>query len=383
MTKWQLISPRGAMAMRTIFVDSIMVALSNATGLDYHVNISCFMVNMIKARATVTASTARSLRIAILAYDGCMGAQLFGMAEVLRIANDLAQPPGQCPPEGVHIHLVGVGNRAAGVVRIAGGTPIGVQRPRGRYDLLVVPGLEITRQVDWNAKLAPLSRELVFIRKTFATGTPVASVCVGAFLLGEAGLLNGRRATTAWLFAADLAKRYPAAKVQADAILLEDGAVTSTGAVSSAFDLAIHLVKRILGAELATATARVALLPSQRVSQAPYVDARLLPRSLPTFSEHVLQWFEQRLSDAFDLGAVAQAFHVSPSTLMRRVKSETGQSPLALLQQVRVDRAKQLLSGTAWSVARITESVGYSDVASFSRLFTRLVGETPAKYRRR
>ncbi len=322
-----------------------------------------------------------TMRIAVLAYEGCMGTEIFGVADVLLIAGHIARAMRGKQLTPFELQVVGLGGRT---VQVAGGIPVGVQRPSGTYDLLIVPGLEIRRLDEWSSKLAPLARELAFIRKTFASGVAVASVCVGAFLLGEAGLLSGRKVTTAWLCAAELASRYPEAQLSADAVLLEDGAVITTGAVSSAFDLAIYLVKKILGAEVATATARVALLAGSRASQAPFVDASLLaaPR-LPTFSQNVAQWLGARLAQTYDLPGLAQAFHVSPRTLLRRVKFETGHTPLTLLQQARVEKAKQLLVGTAWSLARITEEVGYTDVATFSRLFARWVGESPARYRRR
>lgn len=344
----------------------------------YHADIRIFMVNNVKPFDSPFPKNGRRLRIAILAYAGCMGMQVFGISEVLRIGSDMGDMLEGRQDKPFDIQVIGLSGRR---VNIAGGISIAISRPRSSFDLLIVPGLEISRQVDWSLKLAPLSKELAFIRKTFAEGTPVASVCVGAFLLGEAGILDGRNVTTAWLFASDLARRYPAAKLQADSIFLEDGGVMTTGAVSSAFDLAIHLLKRTLGAEVATATARVALLPGQRASQSPFVDTRLVEKRLPSFSQNLAQWLEARLTDDFDLQRLAQAFCVSTSTLLRRVKSETGQSPLGLLQTARVEKAKQLLTGTHWSVARITEAVGYSDVGSFSRLFARIVGETPARYR--
>jgi transcriptional regulator GlxA family with amidase domain len=191
-------------------------------------------------------------------------------------------------------------------------------------------------------------------------------------------------ATTAWILAKDFAHRYPDVYASADAVLIEDGAVITTGAVSSTFDLALHLVKRVYGVDVASATARVALLPKLRASQAPYVDARFIASpSATTFSSGVSQWLAQRIQEPYDLKRLAQAFHVSPRTLMRRVKMETGSSPLTLLQQARVDEAKRLLSSTSWSIARIVEAIGYTDVATFTRLFAREVGETPARYRRR
>ncbi|MHB8392264.1 MAG: GlxA family transcriptional regulator [Acidobacteriaceae bacterium] len=322
----------------------------------------------------------KPLRIAILVYEGCMATQVFGIADILRIATDIDRSLGNPRPMAFDVHVIGLAGRT---VKVAGGISVGVKRPTGKFDLLIVPGLEISQREEWSAKLAPLSRELGFIRKAFARGTTVASVCVGAFLLGEAGLLAMRKVTTAWLFASELARRYPAARLNPEAILIEDGAVITTGAVSSVFDLAVHLVKRTLGADVAVATARVALLPSQRASQAPFVDARFLRQTMPSFSENIAQWFNDRLAESYDLERVALAFHVSARTLLRRVKAETGQSPLTMLQNARVDKAKQLLANTAFSILRITEAVGYADVATFSRLFVRRVGETPARYRHR
>jgi transcriptional regulator GlxA family with amidase domain len=319
-------------------------------------------------------------RIAILAYDGCMGTEVFAVADVLLIASHIAREFNHPESAPFELEVIGLGGRS---VTCAGGIAVGVQKPRGKYDLLIIPGPEISKREQWDLKLGLLAGEIAFIQKTFARGTPVAAVCIGSFLLGEAGLIAGRNVTTAWLFASELASRYPTAKVSSEAIVLEDGAVITTGAVSSAFDLAIHIVKRRLGAQVASATARITLLQSSRVSQAPYVDARLLPKNLPSFAQSVAQWLSERLAASYNLEQLAQAFHVSSRTLLRRVKAETGQAPLALLQQARVEKAKQLLTHSAWSIARITDEIGYRDVATFTRLFARHVGETPAKYRRR
>jgi transcriptional regulator GlxA family with amidase domain len=340
----------------------------------------------MKQRKTTTAS--QPMRIAILAYEACMGTQVFAVADALLVATQLAHALSKRNNPAVDapfdVQVVGLVGKS---VRVAGGIDVGVQRPRGVYDLLIVPGLQVSQLGNWQARLAPLQAELTFIKKTFARGTPVASVCIGAFLLAQAGLLDGRRVTTAWLFAQDLAAYCPGAQVSVDAVLIEDGAVTTTGAVSSAFDLAIHIIKNRLGARLATTTARVALLQAPRTSQLPYVDDALVTVDTAvqrdTFSNRVKQWLNQRLALPYTLDGLAQAFHVSGRTLLRRMKAETGQTPLALLQQARVIQAKHLLSTTVYSVAHITQEVGYSDVATFSRLFATLTGETPAKYRRR
>jgi transcriptional regulator GlxA family with amidase domain len=325
-------------------------------------------------------SDKKILRICILAYDGCMGMEIFGVADILLVANLVAKGMGKLDAATFEVQVIGLTSRS---IKAAGGIELVTKRPRGAFDLLIVPGLEVSQRTQWTAKLARLQPELAYIRKSFARGTPIASVCVGTFLLAEAGLLDDRHATTAWLMAKDLSQRYPSIRISSDAILLEDGAITTTGALSSTFDLALHLIKRMLGADVASATARIALLPRQRASQAPYVDMQLVDQAHPSFSAHVAQWLEQRLKEPYDLPRLAQAFHISPRTLLRRVKAETGHSPLTLLQQARISLAKKLLSTTRRSIPQVVESVGYADLATFTRLFVREVGETPARYRKR
>lgn len=324
----------------------------------------------------------QAFRIGILVYEGCVASEVFALLDVLRIAGHIQKQGGlQAAPQGLvpEVHVLGL---AGPLVRVAGGVPLGVERPRGVWDLLVVPGPDISRLDDWGAVLARLAPEVAFIRKVFAKGSALAGVCVGSFVLAQAGVLHGRRATTAWVCAPQLAQRFPDVQVQADAVLVEDGAVLTTGAVTSAFDLALHLVKRLWGAGIASATARVALLPQMRASQSPYVDARLLGRRWPPFAQGVAQWLETRLTEPFDLATLAQAFHVSPRTLLRRVKQQTGSTPLALLQRARVEQAQHLLRNSQQSLAQITQAVGYTDVATFSRLFAQQTGCTPATFRR-
>jgi putative intracellular protease/amidase len=115
----------------------------------------------------------KTVRLAVLAYPGCMPTQLFGIADVLRVASDIAQGMGKERERPVTVELIGLNGRQ---VTVAGGQAVQVKPPAGRYDLLIVPGLEIQRPTDWSARLAPLSPEVAFIRRRFARGTAVASV---------------------------------------------------------------------------------------------------------------------------------------------------------------------------------------------------------------
>jgi len=319
-------------------------------------------------------------KVAILAYNGCMGTGVFAVADMLMVANHLSANLWPAREQPFDVRVVGA---EAGEVQMAGGIALRAAKPTGKPDLLVVPGLEVTRSGQWDDKFAALRREIRFVSNQAARGVEIAAVCSGSFLVAEAGLLAGRRATTAWPFARELSSRYPEVLLEPDAVLVRDGKFTTTGAVTSAFDLATDLVRRTAGDRLAAAAAKFVLVDSARSSQAPYADPSLLGGKPLRFAADVNGWLQERMDQVYDLDALARAFHVSSRTLLRRYAAQTGQSPLGWLKQARVAKARRLLERTGMSLAQVIEAVGYSDVATFSRMFAGLVGETPARYRRR
>jgi transcriptional regulator GlxA family with amidase domain len=316
------------------------------------------------------------MRVSILAFDGCLGAEVFGLADLLLIANRLAAGRGGPPP-----FEVGVVSVRGSSVDVAGGVRLATRRPRPT-DLLVVPAFDVDAAGALEGVLARLAPEVAFLAAEGA-GTPVAAICGGAFLLAAAGLLDGRRCTTAWAFAAELARRYPRAQVEAEALLVQDGPVTTSGAFSAGYDLALQLIGEHASGGLARAVARFTLLDGVRDSQAPYVDVRMLERARPPFARRVTRWLELRLAEPYSLQRLSTAFHVSERTLLRRFKAEAGRTPLEQLQDLRIARARQLLETTGLSLAEVAGQVGYLDVPTFARLFSRRVRVTPAAYRRR
>jgi transcriptional regulator GlxA family with amidase domain len=308
-----------------------------------------------------------------------MGMEVFGLCDTLLLANRVAAAIRGAAAEP--LFDVRVTSLAGGTVLAAGGLEIGTRKYRASQDMVIVPGMDIGDRDGCTRPHTQLAAEVAAIARAFARGAPVASMCVGAFLLAEAGLLDGRRATTSWMFSADLARRFPLARVDQAAMLVEDGGVTTSGSFSSAFDLAMHLIRQAAKPAEARAVARMALL-NQRGSQAAYIDTSMTPRPAGGFSGSVQSWLGERLAEPFDLDALATAFHVSGRTMLRRLKEETGQTPLGYLQGERVNTAKRLLESGKLSLAQVTERVGYQDVATFSTLFKRLAGESPAQYRR-
>jgi len=183
------------------------------------------------------------------------------------------------------------------------------------------------------------------------------------------------------MYSAELARRYPASLVEPHAILIEDGGITTTGGFSVAFDLAIHLIRKTAGDEVATAFAKFAMLDTNRTSQAPFVDSALLAQANGAFSASIKHWLDQRLTEPYQLDRLARVFAMSPRTLLRRFQAEAGESPLSYLQRARIRTAKGLLESTTLRVSEVTERVGYENVSTFVRLFRREVGHSPARYR--
>ncbi|MFG1912646.1 GlxA family transcriptional regulator [Kribbella sp. NPDC048928] len=297
------------------------------------------------------------------------------MPDLLTMATRVAEVRGTVEPT-YDVRIVSPRRRvlASGDVKIG----VGPLRPA---DVLVVPGFEIGPAVDVDAVLSRLGPELAAIRAHAAGGGAVVSICIGAFLLAEAGVLDGRTATTSWLFADLLARRYPAVDVRADQLVVTDRGVTTAAAFSAMYDFALTLIRRHSGESVARATARIALVDDARTSQAPYVDQSVLPAGGSTFADDVKRWLDQHLDAAYDLEQLATELHVSSRTLLRRFGDATGATPLEYLQAARVRRAERLLETTGRTVARIAGEVGYRDPASFSRLFRRHTGKAPGEYR--
>ena len=312
------------------------------------------------------------LRVGVLAYPGCFASEVYGVPDLLTMATHVAGPD----QVGYDVSVVSPRRH----VVASGGARLAVSAVRD-VDVLVVPGFELSRDVHIDATLAPLGPEVAVIRSHVAAGNAVVSICVGAFLLAEAGLLAGRRATTSWLFADELARRCPDTEVRPEQLVVTDTGVTTTAAFSAMYDFALALIREHNGASVARTTARVALVDDARTSQSPYVDATLLPQPGSEFSRRVMRQLDQNLADRYDLVALAAAFDVSTRTLLRRFAAETGQSPLDYLQASRVSRARHLLETTDRTVTSISTAVGYKNPGTFAALFTRRLGQRPSEYR--
>jgi transcriptional regulator GlxA family with amidase domain len=241
-------------------------------------------------------------------------------------------------------------------------------------DLVVVPGTHRFME-------EPEPQVIFALRAAADNGTRVASMCVGAFTLAAAGLLDGRRATTHWQYAGELARRYPAVDVDPSVLFVDEGPVLTAAGVASGLDLCLHLIRQHAGPDLAARTARRIVVPAWRDGgQAQYIE-----HAGPADAGHPLQstitWMEENALDALDLRAIASHASVSVRTLNRQFREHFGTTPLGLLARMRIDRARRLLESTGLTMDRVAEQSGFGSYASLRYHFHRTVGVSPQKYR--
>lgn len=246
-----------------------------------------------------------------------------------------------------------------------------------RADIVIVPtsGLELDGKLVENSALLP------WLRMHYAAGGYLAGVCMGAAYLAEAGLLNGKRATTHWAVAADLQKRYPAVDWQPDHVVTEDSRLLCSGGLTAAADVSLYLVEKLCGHEIAVQTAKALLLSMPRTHQSGYA---VLPLSPPHGDDRIRAveaFIQARYADGINNEMLSEVACMSERTFLRRFKAATGRVPAAYLQAVRIEAAKAMLEIEVAPVQTVSTQVGYEDVSFFRTLFKRATGMTPAEYR--
>jgi transcriptional regulator GlxA family with amidase domain len=293
------------------------------------------------------------------------------------VAFDLSTPAQVFGNEPERYAFSACGVRAG---RVPTTTGFALHVPRGldavaAADTILVPGL---RPAQW----PPPARALDALRAAHARGARIASICTGAFVLAHAGLLDGRRATTHWAHAEQLAERYPAVTVDAGVLYVDEGDVLTSAGVAAGIDLCLHLVRRDHGAEVANAVARrIVVAPHRDGGQAQFVEAPL-PAARERGLESTRAWAAQRLREPLTIAAMARHAACSERTFARRFRAETGTTPLQWLLGQRVLHARRLLEATDLPVEDVADAAGFGTAASLRSHFRRATATTPLAYRR-
>jgi transcriptional regulator GlxA family with amidase domain len=245
----------------------------------------------------------------------------------------------------------------------------------GRCDsVLLVCGLG-TRSVRDAALSLWLNRMAVEVRR-------LGAVCVGVFLLAEAGLLNGRRATTHWKFGRELAARYPGVRVEHDPLWVKDGNVYTSAGISAGIDLALAWVEEDCGAALAHEAARELVLFLRRPGGQPQVSVSLASQASEMASIRELQiWIAEHLEARLSVDDLADRMAMSVRNFERVFTREVGTTPSQYVLQMRVEAARRLLERTDGGLKRVASTAGFGSVDVMRRAFVRLLGITPRRYR--
>jgi len=240
-------------------------------------------------------------------------------------------------------------------------------------DTVIVTGTGAREQAD--------PRILAALRDAADAGKRVASICTGAFVLAQAGLLDGREATTHRKYGAELTRRFPDVRLHPDVLFVEDGRVLTSAGLAAGIDLCLHIIRTDLGAAVANTVARLAVVaPVRPGGQAQFITTPLPPESGTSLAATRV-WALERLQQPLTREDLAGHAQVSIRTLNRRFQAETGLSPLQWLLHQRIDRARELLETTELSIGQVARQSGLGTPDSLRQHLTRRTGLTPSSYR--
>ena len=311
-------------------------------------------------------------RILVLAVDGAQSLDVLGPVEVFFYAERQVRGSYRvdvvAPVDG-------------GSITLSNGLGLGAQSlpdPPPRHDTLLVAGGEGARRasrdphvVDWVARASACARR-------------TASVCTGAFLLGAAGLLDGRRATTHWGWCDELAERHPAVDVDPDPVFVRDGDVWTSAGVTAGMDLALALVEEDLGADVALTVARQLVIFLKRPGgQSQFSGALSAQQASRPALRELQAWVAGHLDEDLSVGALARRATMSERSFARAFRREVGQTPASYVEALRVERARMLLEDGAASLDGVALATGFRSAEVLRRAFHRRVGVTPGDYRER
>jgi transcriptional regulator GlxA family with amidase domain len=300
--------------------------------------------------------------------------------------------------EGVAPFELGVLCEAWGIDRREHGVPMldfAVCGPRPGYvptnmgfGLMVEQDLSRAEEADLvcvpaQARNTPMpSSVLEVLRATIDRGARVLSVCSGAFVLGEAGLLDGRDCTTHWMYTEELQARFPKACVVPEVLYVDEDPVITAAGSAAGLDACLHLWRKEYGASIASMVARRMVVPPQRDGgQAQFIRSAVPDCDAETLGP-LLQWIIENLEEELSVDSLARQSNMSPRTFARRFRAETGTTPHAWITSQRVLRAEELLERTSRPIDRIADDVGFGNAAALRHHFTRARGVSPQQYRR-
>ena len=316
--------------------------------------------------------------IALLLYPGVRTAAVYGMIDLFDAAGGKARALHGARAASLRVSQWKMAD-GGDVVRVADSHGEHPSRPAA---VVVLPALG---DLPTRETAAPFAR---WLTERHDEGAMLCSVCAGAFLLAETGLLAGRTVTTHWSFAKALSRRFPQIRVDADRMIIDDGDIVTAGGIMAWTDLGLMLVERLLGPDVMLETARFLLVDPPGREQRCYAGFSPHLRHGDEAILKVQRWLQGLQEDGADMHAVtlsgmAAIAGLEERTFLRRFGKATGLKPTEYFQQVRVGKARSMLELTTRNVDDVAWAVGYEDPAAFHKVFHKVTGLSPRDYRRR
>jgi transcriptional regulator GlxA family with amidase domain len=297
------------------------------------------------------------------------GFQMIGLAAqaVFEYANRVA---------GKGVYEVRVLSEKGGAVRSSLGLALQAERLSSRaFDTLIVIGTE-----DATAITTP--GVLNFIRRGLKHSRRVASICTGAFTLGEAGLLEGRRATTHWFYARELQRRFPEAKVEEDRIFIIDGPIWTSAGATAGLDLALAMVEKDMGTEAARSVAKKLVMYHRRAGGQSQHSELLTLSPKSDRIQNALSYAERNLGSSLSVDKLAEVASLSPRQFSRAFQAETGQTPAKAVEKLRLEAARLMIEQSHHPVDIVARETGFVDRRRMREAFLRAFGQPPQVIRR-
>lgn len=312
----------------------------------------------------------QSIRVAVLAFNGV---SLFHLSVPGVVLGTAQSAPGEPQYE----------------VSYCAESPGMVSSDQG-ISLEVTQGLELMEASDvivipaWGDQSSAASSQLVkALQLANAQGKLIVGLCLGSFVLGDAGLLDGKEATTHWAVRDEFARRFPKVRFRPEVLYVSDGNIMTSAGTVAAIDCCLHLIRQRLGADVANRTAKMLVTPPHRQGgQAQYVEHPVPHLASETHLSDVMAWAQANLSDDLSLDVLADMAKMSRRTFTRRFREATGSTVSKWLNAERVARAQQLLETTDLPIERVAGEAGFGTPLSLRQQFGVHLGTSPSEYRR-
>lgn len=315
----------------------------------------------------------RTMTIGLLAYDDMQTLDLAGPLDVFGAAN--AHASGVPPYE---LRIIGLGPQAVHAENGLAVLPACSLEDAPPLDTLVIPGGAGSRVIDKDESL------LAWLRARTPTTRRIVSICTGLYVLAATGLLGGRRVTTHWRFAEDIARRYPSLRVDADCLFLRDGPFVTSGGLTAGIDLALSLVEEDLGAPAALAVAQQLVMYVKRPGNQAQFSAPLIAQTRGNGRMGTLvDWLMANLEGELTIDRMAEQVAMSARHFRRVFVTTFGTTPARFVERLRLEQACLRLTQGRASVERIAAGLGFGSADAFRRAFRTRYGSTPREYRER